>query len=256
MKHLRTIVVDDEPLAREGLRNLLLAQKDIEIIAECGDAFMAVEQIIEQKPDLVFLDIQMPEMDGFEVLRQIKDECTTAIIFITAFDNFAIKAFEVHALDYLLKPVVPERFITALERAREFYSKESDNVFLDRFRNLLHDVDKQAPKRDRFAIRVGTSFLFLKNDDIDWVEAEGDYVTFHTREKKYLVRGSIGSFEDRLPSQQFLRIHRSVIVNINRIKELVPLFSGEYSVLLQGGTKLRLSRSYKDNLKLLLDRFS
>jgi two-component system LytT family response regulator len=255
MKTIRTIIIDDEPLAREGIKELLHTISDIEVIGECSNAVQAVEQILDTKPDLIFLDIQMPEMDGFDVIRMIKDKWLPAVIFVTAYDDFAIKAFEVHAIDYLLKPVNPKRFTDALQHARESFEHGSREIIFEQLRNLMKDVNKTSRTADRIAVRVGSSIVFVKINDIEWIEAEGDYVMLHTREKDHLVRGKISEFEERLDPKDFLRIHRSVIVNVGRIKELSPLFSGEYSVTLLNGTKLRLSRTYKEKLDILLDRF-
>ncbi len=255
MKTLRALIVDDEPLARDGLRDLLRSASDIDIAGECSNGVDAIEAILRLKPDMVFLDIQMPEVNGFEVVEQVKDEWRPAVVFVTAYDAFAVKAFDVHAIDYLLKPVDPERFTRALERVRARLRQAAGSELPENLRELLRDVRRTLPSRDRIPVRTGSGFLLLKAAEIDWVEAEREYVVLHTREKDHIVRSKISEFEERLPGDQFARIHRSIIVNLDRVREIVPLFSGEYSLTLVNGAKLRSGRTYADTVKSLLSRF-
>jgi len=255
VRTIHTLIVDDEPLAREGLRDLLQPADDFEIVGECSDGMSAVKAILSRKPDLVFLDVQMPGMDGFDVLRNVEDVYVPHVIFITAYDTFAIKAFEVHALDYLLKPIDPERFRPALDRARIACARAvNDRSDLNRqLLALLDDLQNRQKSQDRIVIRTARGVIsFVKVKEIMWLQAEGDYVAIHTREKNHVVRGTLSEFHEKLDPQQFVRIHRSTVVNIDRIKILEPLFYGEYSVILHDGTKLKLSRSYRKKVQSYL----
>lgn len=246
---IRTAVVDDEPLARERLLKLLRADDSIEVIGEAGSGRAAVELIRNEKPDLVFLDVQMPELDGFGVLGELSEAERPAVVFVTAFDKFALKAFDVHAVDYLLKPFDKERFQTALGRALEHLSKNKPQQIHQQLSALLHEL-KPAPQPDRIAIKTDGRVVFVKTGDIDWIEAADNYVSLHVGKDSHLLRETMTSIETRLP-RQFLRISRSTIVNTERIKELQPLFHGEYAVFLRDGTRLTLSRSHRDKLQQL-----
>ncbi len=253
---LQVLIVDDEPLAREGLKQLLSGLPDIRIVGECGDGVQAIEAIASKSPDLVFLDVQMPEMDGFGVIREIGAGRMPMVIFVTAYDEFAVKAFEVHALDYLLKPLDPERFSMALHRARAGIEHRNTFTLTTKLMGLLEDLGGTHKYLERISIKNEGKVTFIKTQDVDWIEAEGDYVCIHSSGKKQLVRGKIGELEEKLDPAMFVRIHRSTIVNIDRIKELQPLFYGEYSLTLHNGMKLTVSRSYKDKLFGLLNHLS
>jgi len=242
---IRTLIVDDEPLARERIRTLLEKEPDIEILGECDNGLLAVEQIRKDSPDLVFLDVQMPELDGFGVLEQIRGERMPAIIFVTAHDKFALQAFEVHAVDYLLKPFDRERFEKALRRATENIERRQGDDLSQRLSALLADV-KPEGRVDRLAIKTSGRVILLRVEEIDWIEAADNYVNLHVGNESHLHRETMTAMEDRLRSGNFLRISRSTIVNVDRIKELQPLFHGDYCVILRNGTRLTLSRGYRE----------
>jgi two-component system LytT family response regulator len=246
---VRTIVVDDEPLARDRLIQLLRAEQDIEVIGEAANGREAIQLIRKERPALVFLDVQMPELDGFGVLAELSEEERPAVVFVTAYDKFALKAFDVHAIDYLLKPFDKERFQTALHRALDHLSRQKPQAIHDQLTALLQEL-RPAPQPDRIAVKSEGRVVFVKTGDIDWVEAADNYVSLHVGKDSHLLRETMTSIESRLP-KQFLRISRSTIVNTERIKELQPLFHGEYAVILRDGTRLTLSRSHRDKLQQL-----
>jgi len=251
---IRTLIVDDEPLARGRLRQLLEAESDIEILAECADGREAVEVIGKTEPDLLFIDIQMPELDGFGVIEAIQGPKLPIIIFVTAFNQHALRAFEVHALDYLLKPFDRERFQTALARARTQLQHRQENQLNQRLTALLADMRPETKQTDRLVVKSPGRVLFLKTGDIDWIEAADNYLNLHVGAESHLLRETMASLETRLNPNQFLRISRSTIVNIERIKELQPMFHGDYTVILRNGTKLAMSRGYKDKCQHLLGK--
>lgn len=246
---VRTIVVDDEPLARERLVKLLRAEDDIEVVAEAGNGRDGVDLIRKERPALAFLDVQMPELDGFGVLAELSPEERPTVVFVTAHDKFALKAFEVHAIDYLLKPFDKERFQTALARALEHLSHRKPQAIHEQLSALLQEL-RPAAQPDRIAVKGDGRVVFVKTGDVDWVEAADNYVSLHVGKESHLLRETMTSIESRLP-KQFLRISRSTIVNTERIKELQPLFHGEYAVILRDGTRLTLSRSHRDKLQQL-----
>jgi two-component system LytT family response regulator len=229
---IRTVVVDDEPVARERIVGLLNQEKDIEVVGEYSDGTQAVSAIQQQHPDLVFLDVQMPACDGFGVIEQLGPEQVPAVVFVTAYDEYALKAFEVHAIDYLLKPFGRDRFAQTLQHAREHLE-----------RRRAGDLGK------RLVIKSGGRVFFLRTQEIDWIEAAGNYVRLHLGEDSHLFRETMNNMEGRLDAQRFVRIHRSRIVNTDRIKEMQPWFNGEYVVVLQNGTRLTLSRGYREKLQ-------
>jgi two-component system LytT family response regulator len=247
---IQTIVIDDEPLARERLLKLLRAEPDVEVVGEAKNGREGLELIRQLKPGLVFLDVQMPELDGFGVLAELKAEERPAVVFVTAFDKFALKAFEVHAVDYLLKPFDKERFQTALKRALEQIARSQPENVHEQLSALLQEL-RPAPQSDRLAVKSDGRVVFVKVTDVDWVEAADNYVSLHVGKDTHLLRETMTNIEQRLPREQFIRISRSTIVNLERIKELQPLFHGEYSVILRDGTKLTLSRSHRDKLQQL-----
>jgi two-component system, LytTR family, response regulator len=253
---IRVLIVDDEPLARERLRTLLEAEPDLEIAGECGDGKAAVAAIRDSPPEVVFLDVQMPELDGFEVVEQIGREKMPAVIFVTAFDRYALKAFDVHAADYLLKPVDPDRLKTALRRAITQIQQCQGNDLNRRLTALLADVGPKAKPIERVAVKSSGKVVFVKVDDVDWIEAADNYVSLHAGNEEHLHRETMSALETLLPPEKFMRISRSTIVNVDRIKELQPLFHGEYAVILRNGTRLTLSRSYREKLAQLLGKES
>lgn len=270
-RKIRAIVVDDESLAREVLLVMLGDDPEIELIAECRNGREAVAAISEQSPDIVFLDIQMPEMDGFQVIEEIGTERMPVTVFVTAYDKHALRAFEAHALDYLLKPFDHDRFDAALQRAKTFVRQQKLGEIGERFFDMLQDVklktgessseaDDKKPEKaahkepiDRVVIKASGRIYFLKTEEIDWVEGTGDYLTLHSGSKTHLIRETMTNFHARLDSQKFLRIHRSTIINIERIKEIHPLFKGEYIITLTSGKRLKSSRGYRHELQPLLD---
>jgi two-component system LytT family response regulator len=249
---VRTIVIDDEPLARERLLKLLRAEPEIEVVGEAKNGREAVTLIREHKPALAFLDVQMPELDGFGALAELAENERPAVVFVTAYDKFALKAFEVHAIDYLLKPFDKERFQTALRRALEHLSHKQPAQIHEQLSALLQELRPAAPTQaDRLAVKGDGRVVFVKINDIDWVEAADNYVSLHAGKDSHMLRETMTNIEQRLPKEKFIRISRSTIVNAERIKELQPLFHGEYAVILRDGTKLTLSRGHRDKLQQL-----
>jgi two-component system LytT family response regulator len=232
---IRTLIVDDEPLAREKVARHLAEHRDVEVVGECGDGESAVRQILKLEPDLVFLDIHLPECDAFEVLRRASVKRSPAVIFVTAYDEYALKAFEVQALDYLVKPFDDARFRIALERGRD---------------QLAHARGRADAMADRLLVHHAGSIRILKYGDIDWVESAGNYARLHVGGEAYLYRKTMQHMEESLDPARFVRIHRSSIVNLDRIRELQPLFKGSYTVVLHDGTTLTLSPLYRNRLKL------
>jgi two-component system LytT family response regulator len=250
-RKIRTLIVDDQLLARELLRRMLKEEPDIDIIGMSTSGREAVDAINQLAPDLVFLDVQMPELDGFAVLAQINRAKMPAIIFVTANDDFALRAFEVHALDYLVKPCTPDRLHTAIQRARDQIHDKQSGQIQQRLTALLEDLQSEPRQTDRLAIKSEGRILFLRLTDIDWVEAADNYVKLHVGQEAHMLRETMTSLETKLPKEKFLRISRSTIVNIEQIKELHPLFHGEYVVVLRSGARLTLTRGYRDKLKAL-----
>lgn len=260
---IKTLIIDDEPLARRNLRLLLEKDPQIEILEECRNGREAVKAINALSPDLIFLDIQMPEMDGFDVLARVGPERIQAIIFVTAFDQYALKAFDVHALDYLLKPYDDERFAHALNRAKSQIEAREIDRLSKRLLALLEERDserkgarQQQNYLTRVMIKVSGRVTLLKVDEIDFIEADGNYAKLHVGRKAHLLREKMHDLEGRLDPAKFVRIHRSVIVNLDRIKEMHPHFNGDYIVVLEDGRKLRLSRTRRENLEARLKAVS
>ena len=251
MEKIRTVIVDDEPLARRGIRAYLKDERDVEIIAECSNGREAVSVIEEQAPDLVFLDIQMPELDGFGVLEAINVEPLPSIIFVTAYDKYALRAFEVHALDYLLKPFDSERFTRALERARGQIERRSISDLSHRLQSLIDDLKANQKYAERLVIKSAGRIFFLGVEEIDWIEAADNYVRLHAGHNTHLLRETMNKLESRLDPHQFLRVQRSAIINVRRIKELHTMFRGEYEIVLRDGTRLTSGRGYRDRLQEL-----
>ena len=254
---LTTIIIDDEPLARRNLRVLLEQDPQIEIVDECRNGHEAIKAINTFSPDLIFLDIQMPEMDGFDVLAHVGPEHIQAIIFVTAFDQYALKAFDVHALDYLLKPFDDERFTHALQRAKTQIEAREINRLSKRLLALLEEreSERKVVRKDyltRFMIKDSSRVVLVKVDDVDFIEADGNYAKLHVGRKAHLLREKMNDLEGRLDPARFVRIHRSIIVNLDRIKEMHPHFNGDYIVVLEDGRQLRLSRTRRENLEAKL----
>jgi two-component system, LytTR family, response regulator len=244
---VRALIVDDEPLARRGVANRLRKIEDVVVVGECGDGLSAVQKILELSPDIVFLDIQMPGMDGFEVLNALPRESLPAVIFLTAYEQHALRAFEVHALDYLLKPVGGERFSAAIRRARELMDVGSRTVMAERILQLLEQ--KSGKYASQFAVRTGVRIEIVLAEDIEWVGAAGDYAELHARGRAHLVRETLNALEQKLDPSQFLRIHRSRIVRLGCVRELRSIGSREYVARLVDGTEHRSSRTYADRLE-------
>jgi two-component system LytT family response regulator len=249
---IRTLIADDEPLARHGVRLLLERDSGIEIVGEASGGVEAAEQILRLRPDLVFLDVQMVGCDGFETLKRVGPDATPVVVFVTAYDEYALRAFEFNAVDYLLKPYDDARFAAALERARDLVLRKRGDAVDNRITRLIEHIEGEG--RDRILLKSSGEIIFLKTSEIDWIEAEGDYVKFHVTGRTHLMRGTMAALEERLDPSRFIRIHRSTIVNADRLRKLSPSFEGEYAVVLQDGTKLRLSRGYHDRIKALLGR--
>jgi two-component system LytT family response regulator len=251
MTPLRAVIVDDEPLARERIRTLLADYPDWTLAAECGDGLEAVAAIERERPDLVFLDIQMPELDGFEVLDALGPGSAPAIIFVTAFDEFALRAFEVSAVDYLLKPIDSSRFQQALDRARGRLGARVQEANLQ-FEQLVQLWRTRQNLATRFVVRDGGTISFVKVQDVDWIDAAGNYVRLHAAGREHLVRDTMKAVEARLDPAVFVRVHRSAIVNIDRVSALEPYFHGEYVVIMRDGARLTSSRSHSERLRSLL----
>jgi two-component system LytT family response regulator len=254
---IRTIIVDDEDLARRGIRALLARAADVEVIAECGNAREAIEAMRADPPDLVFLDVQMPGKSGFDVIEAIGAPHCPYIVFVTAHDDFAIRAFDVHALDYLLKPLNEHRFAAALERVRKAMAGAEERSIGRRLARLAatlgHVTDHStAPvPPDRIPVKTGGRVVVIRIADVDWVKAEHDYVSLYVGEKSWLVRETIASIESRFAGAGLVRIHRSTLVNIDRVRELRPLDKGEFQVILHNGAELKLSRNFRAALPRL-----
>lgn len=254
MNKIRTLVIDDEPLARRGVRHLLKSEPDIEILGECGDGLQAVEEITAQTPDLILLDVQMPEMDGFAVLQALTAGRPPLVIFITAYDEFALHAFQAHALDYLLKPIKPHLFKVALNRVRAVLQYQQTRVFEQKIEALLQHLPSSKRYVERLLVRTAGGVQILPVHEIDWFEAEGDYVRIHKSGKKYLLRERMNALEARLNPQKFLRIHRSAVVNIDRIHAMQSRTNGDYAVILTSGAQLTLSRTYREKAFAILQQ--
>ena len=252
---IRTLIVDDEKLARRRIRRLLAAESDVEVIGECEDPKDAIAVIRQRAPDLVFLDVQMSEMDGFGVLESVGGSRMPAVIFVTAFDQYALRAFDVHALDYLLKPFDRARFRRALDRARAQLRQQAGTTLDRRLSALIESLGSRPKNLDRVVIKSAGRIMFLRTDEIDWIEAADNYVRLHVGQESHLLRETLGSLEARLDAAKFLRIHRSTLINVDRMKELQPWFHGDYVVILQDGTKLNLSRTYRDRVIQMLGEF-
>ncbi len=251
MADLRVIVVDDEPLARERLRNFLVREAGVCVVAECQNGEEAVVAVRRETPDVVFLDVQMPGLNGFEVLRKLNGSSPPAVIFTTAHDQYAVRAFEVHAVDYLLKPFDRDRLHVALDRARTRVASPKNNDLQAKLAAMLEDLKAGAKQPERIPIKSNGKVTFVRIPDIDWIASADNYVELHVGSHCHLIRETMNSIATRLPTEEFIRVSRTAIVNLSRVKELKPLFHGEYSITLTTGARVTLSRSYRDQLPRL-----
>jgi len=249
----RVLVVDDEPLARSHLRALLEARGDVEVVGECGDGHAAVAQIRREEPELVLLDIQMPELDGLGVVREVGPARMPLVIFVTAYDEYALAAFEAHAIDYLMKPVNRDRFTQAIDRAVALIGAGLVGGRAAALERLVERLHAERWGRERLAIREGGRVIFLRVDDIDWVEAADDHVRFHAGKATFVQRDTLARIEQRLPPSKFLRIHRSTLVNVERVREFQPWFQGDWVAILTDGTRLTSGRSYRARVRAFLE---
>lgn len=256
METIKVLIIDDEVLARKRIRNLLSSHSDITIAGECANGLAALDAIHTQTPDLIFLDVQMPDLDGFGVLHRLDPASLPLVIFVTAYDHYALQAFEVHALDYLLKPFDDERFESALQQARQHLRRKQFDTVDERLQALLATFPRSSgPWPERLAVKSAGRIIFLNTADISWIEGAGVYVRLYSPGGTHLVRERMNTLEKQLSPQRFVRIHRSTIVNLDYIRELHPHDHGEYLVILKDGTELRLSRGYRNKLPAILGQF-
>ena len=246
--NIRTLIVDDEPPARELIARLLRDEPDVEIVAQCGDGRSAIQAVRRFSPDLVFLDVQMPGIDGFGVLENLPEDRCPMIVFVTAYNQHAVRAFEVHAVDYVLKPFEYDRLKKAVERVRRKMDGSERVGESARLRALLEEWKKDSQLWDRLPVREAGRVTFVRSEEIDWVEAEGNYVRLHLGKQTHLLRETMGATESRLAAKKFLRISRSSLVNLERVKEWQPLFHGDSVLILKDGTRLTVSRNYREKL--------
>jgi two-component system LytT family response regulator len=252
---IRTLIADDEPLARERLRTLLSRHAEIGFVADASNGREAVERIRRDSPELVFLDVQMPDLDGFGVIEEIGARRMPATIFVTAYDQYALRAFDVHALDYLLKPFDRERFELALGRAKAHIEAADNTVVNRRLLELLEDL--RAPRKhvERLVVKAAGRVSFVRVDEIDWIEAAGNYVRLHASKEEHLLRETMNAMEGRLDPRQFVRVHRSAIVNIDRVKSMQPWFRGDHILTLRDGSRVTLSRMFREKFDAVAGRF-
>lgn len=251
MRRIRSVIIDDEDLARERIRSLLAHHDDVEVVGEYANGADALRDLTESAPDLIFLDVQMPGIDGFSLLQAFREDVRPAVIFVTAYDAHAIRAFEVDALDYLLKPFTKERFERAIERVRARYSAGGDLEYRMRLSQALKRM-RITNRLERLPIKTENGTSFIRVDDLDWAQAEGNYMRVHANGNSARLRETVEAFCQRLPLEQFIRIHRSVVVNLDRIVRVEPWTHGEYVVVLSDGTKLKSGRAYSESLRALL----
>jgi two-component system LytT family response regulator len=253
---VRVVVADDEPIGRQRLIRLLQAEPETDVVAACADGEAAVEAIREHVPDVVLLDIQMPQLDGFEVVAALGEAQQPAVIFVTAHDQYALRAFEVHAFDYLLKPVDPDRLRLAMDRVISSPPQAPQGSTSRRILTLLEELNarERGRGRDRLVVRTPEKAFFLRADTIDWIEAAGKFVHLHVGRAIHALRESMAELEQELDPARFVRISRSAIVNLDRIQEIQPWFQGDYVLILTDGTRLTSTRGYRDNMRKLLGR--
>jgi len=253
-KKIRTCVIDDEPIACRKVQRLLREDPEIEVVGVCKNGEEACEAIQKLLPDLIFLDVQMPEMDGFEVLKSLHVEKMPHVIFVTAYDSYAIQAFEIHALDYLLKPFDRKRLQEALKRGKAQIYQDRDHASKNDLKALLQEIKDHPRYLERLIIKNAGMVYFLKTDEIDWIEAQGKYEMVHAGASTHLIREGMGKLESELDPRKFVRIHKSTIVNVDRIDRLQPLFHADFRVFLRNGTTLTISRRYREKLEALLGK--
>jgi two-component system, LytTR family, response regulator len=253
---VRVVVADDEPIGRQRLIRLLQAEPDTEVVAACADGEEAVGAIREHLPDVVLLDIQMPQLDGFEVVAALGEAQQPSIIFVTAHDQYALRAFEVRAFDYLLKPVEADRLRLAMDRATSTQQRSAQGSVTRRILTLLEEINarERGRGRDRLVVRTPERAFFLRADSVDWIEAAGKVVHLHVGRTVHALRESMAELEQELDPTRFVRVSRSVIVNLDRIQEIQPWFQGDYVLILADGTRLTSTRGYRDNMRKLLGR--
>jgi two-component system LytT family response regulator len=249
---IRAVISDDEALSRVRIRNLLKHHPEVEVIAECADGLQTVDAVIKNKPDLLFLDIQMPGLTGFQALKKLQPNQMPLVIFVSAYDQYTLKAFEVHALDYILKPFKRKRFEESLTWAKMQLSQNSSENITMRALSILDELERTKNYVDRFAVKTNGRVSLIRAEEVDWIQAEDNYIRIHQRKESFLIRYKIGSIEEKLNPRQFIRIHRGAIVNIDRIQELQQVFHRDYQVILQDGTKLPLGRNYRQKLREVL----
>jgi len=246
-QRIRTLIVDDEPLARAMLRSCLAEDAEMDVIGECGDGYSAIETIESAAPELVFLDIQMPDLDGFGVLRALAPAAIPNIVFVTAYDQFALQAFDVHAIDYLLKPFDRERFARTLTRAKQQIALQKREDVRDALLRLLNQQSARPQPVQRILVKSGERAIFVRPDEISWIEAQGNYVALHVGAQSLLLRQTIHTLEKQLDPGKFQRIQRSAIVNLDAIREMHPAGRGEYEIVLKDGVALKLSLTYRES---------
>ncbi|HEX6927348.1 MAG TPA: LytTR family DNA-binding domain-containing protein [Longimicrobiaceae bacterium] len=253
---LRVLYADDEPLARQRLADLLAAEEEVEVVAACDDGEEAAQAILAERPDVVLLDVQMPGMTGFDVVEAIGPEELPVVVFVTAHDEFALRAFDAHAVDYLLKPVAPERFRAMIQRARAQVDHRRDNGEIPDLQALLRTLAARSGSGypDRFAVRVGHRLIFVRVSSVDWIGAEGNYAALHAGKQSHLIRETMSALERKLDPRRFLRIHRSTIVNLDRVREIQSLSNRAFVLVLEDGTKLESSGGYRHRIQEWIDR--
>jgi two-component system LytT family response regulator len=252
---IRAIIIDDEPLAREKVKLFAGDEPDIEIVDVCSNGHEAIASYNRYKPDLLFLDIQMPEMNGFEILQHLQGNTLSAVIFITAYDEFALRAFEFHAIDYLLKPYDRERFQRSVAHARvALHTTGQLETTAEQIKVLLDSVHQNSAKLERLIVKTNGKIIFLRLEEVDWIESAGNYVKLHCGNETHLIRETMNGLEQQLNPKKFIRIHRCTIINIEKIKELEPYFNGEYKVILNNNSQVFLSRNYKENFTKVLGK--
>ncbi|MBZ4396442.1 LytTR family DNA-binding domain-containing protein [Myxococcus faecalis] len=246
---VRTLIVDDEPLARERLRTLLASETDLHPVVECGDGQEALELLARERPALVFLDVEMPERDGFGVLAELGQAAPPVVVFVTAWPQHALRAFDAAAVDYLLKPFTVERFRRTLTRVRERLTAPPGDL-RQQLQRMFQEL-KPEPT-ERLVVKSATRTLLVPVEDLDWVESAGNYVTLHVGTQTHLLRETMAELEGRLPARRFARVHRSALVNVDRIVSLTPTLSGDHRLVLKDGQELTLSRTYRARLEQVL----
>jgi two-component system LytT family response regulator len=252
----KVLIVDDEPLARDRIRDMLKGDREIRIVGEARNGREAVEAMTAHAPDLVFLDVQMPDMDGFEALKALRVKRMPLVIFVTAYDQHAVRAFDVHAIDYLMKPFDRKRFAKALDHAKDQMKRPADEADTGSIIRLLEELKVGTRYLERFAIKIGEKVLFVRVEEVDSIEAEGNYVRLNVGNASHLLRDTINSVESQIDPRSFVRIHRSTIINMNRVKELQAWTRGEYRVVLHSGASYKLSRGYREHFDNFIKRLA